>query len=188
MEYLWCGLPVIYHDYAELSDYIRDYKAGWIVDPDDRTAIAAVINDIFDHPEQVAERSQNAQRLVRELLSWDETIGPLDVAIRHPSVRPGASQARAEASGPRRSRGADGAASNWRGAVPLPARGHTHTGRGEPSICASATVVVVGQVTLIKKVLVVSGDALPLPGYPTSGAGLRAWGIGQGLRSHAGSR
>jgi hypothetical protein len=36
---------------------------------------------------------------------------------------------------------------------------------------------------LIKKVLVVSGDALPLPGYPTSGAGLRAWGIGQGLRS-----
>jgi GT2 family glycosyltransferase len=99
VEYLWCGLPVIYHDYAELSGYIRDYKAGWIVDPDDRTAIAAVINDIFDHPEQVAERSQNAQRLVRELLSWDETIGPLDVAIRHPSVRPGASQARAEASG-----------------------------------------------------------------------------------------
>ena len=37
---------------------------------------------------------------------------------------------------------------------------------------------------MVKKVLVVSGDVLPLPNYPTSGAGLRAWGIGQGLRSH----
>ena len=99
VEYLWCGLPVIYHDYAELSDYIREYEAGWIVDPEDRDAIAAVINDIFDHPEQIIERSKNAQRLVREHLTWDLTIDPLDAAIRHPSVRPGASQIRAQANG-----------------------------------------------------------------------------------------
>lgn len=37
---------------------------------------------------------------------------------------------------------------------------------------------------MVENVLVISGDVLPLPGYPTSGAGLRAWGLGQGLRTH----
>lgn len=32
-----------------------------------------------------------------------------------------------------------------------------------------------------KKILVISGDTLPLKGLPTTGAGLRAWGLGQGL-------
>jgi hypothetical protein len=32
-----------------------------------------------------------------------------------------------------------------------------------------------------KRVVVISGDTLPLPGLPTTGAGLRAWGLGQGL-------
>ena len=99
VEYLWCGLPVIYHDYAELSDYIRDYQAGWIVDPEDRDAIMAVIKSIFDHPDQIVERGKNAQRLVRECFTWDLTIDPLDAAVRHPSVRPGASQIRAQAIG-----------------------------------------------------------------------------------------
>jgi GT2 family glycosyltransferase len=87
VEYLWCGLPVIYNDYAELSDYIREYNAGWIVDPEDREAIAAVLDDIFEHPEQAIERGRNAQRLVQERLSWDKTIGPLDAFIRHPRMR-----------------------------------------------------------------------------------------------------
>lgn len=87
VEYLWCGLPVIYNDYAELSDYIREYNAGWIVDPEDREAIMAVLNGILDHPEQVVERGLNAQRLVRERLTWDRTIAPLDDFIRHPRMR-----------------------------------------------------------------------------------------------------
>lgn len=88
VEYMWCGLPVIYNDYAELSDYIRKYNAGWVVDPEDREAIIAILNDIFDHPEQVIERGRNAQRLVRERLTWDRTIAPLDSFIRHPRMRP----------------------------------------------------------------------------------------------------
>jgi hypothetical protein len=84
---MWCGLPVIHHDYAELSDYIRQYEAGWTVDPTDRETITAVLNDIYDHPEQVIERGRNAQRLVRERLTWDNTITPLDAFIRHPRMR-----------------------------------------------------------------------------------------------------
>lgn len=91
VEYLWCGLPVIYHDYAELSDYIRAYNAGWTVAPADKEAIITILNDIFDHPEQVIERGRNAQRLIREQLTWDNTITPLDVFVRHPRMRQHAS-------------------------------------------------------------------------------------------------
>ncbi len=87
VEYLWCGLPVIYNDYAELADHIREYEAGWTVDPEDRDAIATVISGIFDHPEQVEERGRNAQRLVRERLAWDRTITPIDQFVRHPTLR-----------------------------------------------------------------------------------------------------
>ncbi|MGH2523627.1 MAG: glycosyltransferase, partial [Anaerolineales bacterium] len=87
VEYLWCGLPVIYHDYAELSDYIRQYNAGWIVNPEDRAALAATFDEILQDPEQIAERGRNAQRLVRERLTWDRTMGPVDRFVRHPRVR-----------------------------------------------------------------------------------------------------
>ncbi len=87
VEYLWCGLPVIYHDYAELSDLIREYRAGWIVEPNDTKAIAAVLEEIIQHPEEVEARSLNAQRLVRERLTWDKTIGPLDDFVRRPRLR-----------------------------------------------------------------------------------------------------
>ncbi len=87
VEYLWCGLPVIYNDYSELSDYIREYDAGWIVNPEDSKEIRAVLNEIFEHPERIIQKSQHAQRLVREKLSWDQTITPLDRFVRRPSVR-----------------------------------------------------------------------------------------------------
>ncbi|MCL4487660.1 MAG: glycosyltransferase [Chloroflexi bacterium] len=87
VEYLWCGLPIVYHDYAELSDFIREYNAGWIVDPENRAAITGILDEIFEHPEQLAERSRNAQRLVREKLTWDRTIDPMDRFIRHPNHR-----------------------------------------------------------------------------------------------------
>jgi GT2 family glycosyltransferase len=85
--YLWCGLPVIYNDYAELSDYIREYNAGWTVNPEDNEALTQVLNEIFEHPEQVLERGRNAQRLVFERLNWNRTIQPLDAFIRHPRLR-----------------------------------------------------------------------------------------------------
>ena len=34
-----------------------------------------------------------------------------------------------------------------------------------------------------RRVLVISSDILPYPGMPTVGSGLRAWGVGQGLKS-----
>jgi glycosyltransferase involved in cell wall biosynthesis len=87
VEYLWCGLPVIYHDYAELSDHIRAYDAGWVVDPDNAPAIRCTVEQVLDEPDEIVRRGQNAQRLVRERLTWDRTIEPLDAFCRSPWQR-----------------------------------------------------------------------------------------------------
>ena len=60
VEYLWCGLPVLYNDFAELSDHIRDYDAGWTVNPEDDLQIQAAIEEIFARPDIVAEKGRNA--------------------------------------------------------------------------------------------------------------------------------
>ncbi len=78
VEYLWCGLPVIYNDYSELSELIARYDAGWTVDESRRKDVDAVLDEIFESPEVVERKSANAQALVRDLLAWDSTIEPLD--------------------------------------------------------------------------------------------------------------
>jgi glycosyltransferase involved in cell wall biosynthesis len=87
VEYLWCGLPVIYNNYSELSEYIHAYNAGWTIDSNDKEAIREVIKDILEHPEILDERSRNAQRLVRERLTWDKSIEPLDTFCQEPVKR-----------------------------------------------------------------------------------------------------
>jgi glycosyltransferase involved in cell wall biosynthesis len=87
VEYLWCGLPVIYQDYAELSDYIREYDAGWLVNPDDAAGIRRVVEQVLDEPAEIVRRRQNAQQLVRERLTWNRTIEPLDAFCHSPWQR-----------------------------------------------------------------------------------------------------
>ena len=87
VEYLWCGLPVIYNNYAELSSYIAEYHAGWTLDPNDVSGLRRILDDIILHPDTLAEYRQNAQRLVRERLTWDRTISPLDAFCRQPRKR-----------------------------------------------------------------------------------------------------
>jgi glycosyltransferase involved in cell wall biosynthesis len=88
VEYLWCGLPVVYNNYAELAEYIEKYDAGWIVDPANETQIRDVAREILNNPEQVYYKGKNAQRLVREKLTWDVTIAPLDAYCRKPFKSP----------------------------------------------------------------------------------------------------
>jgi len=90
VEYLWCGLPVIYNDYSELSELIAEYDAGWTVDPENVEAIHAVLDEIFESPEVVERKSENAQALVRDLLAWDATVLPLDGLVKGASPRAGA--------------------------------------------------------------------------------------------------
>lgn len=86
-EYLWAGLPVVHQKYAELSEHIAEYEAGWLVDAEDPEAIRRTIREILRAPEEVRRRSRNAQSLARNRLDWSKTIGPLDEFIREPERR-----------------------------------------------------------------------------------------------------
>ncbi len=77
VEYLWCGLPVIYNNYSELSEHISEFDAGWTVDPTSVSETERVIEEIFNNPDLVKKKSENASRLVRERFTWDKTILPL---------------------------------------------------------------------------------------------------------------
>ena len=77
VEFLWAGLPVIYNDYAELSELIGQYNAGWLVPPTDFEALSEVVHHIQNDSDDVLKASENAQRLVRENLVYDRVIGPL---------------------------------------------------------------------------------------------------------------
>jgi glycosyltransferase involved in cell wall biosynthesis len=87
VEFLWAGLPVIYNDYAELSEMIKQYQAGWLVPASDSRALSEVVNRILDEPLEVARASENAQTLVRENLVYDRVIKPLADFCRNPRIR-----------------------------------------------------------------------------------------------------
>jgi glycosyltransferase involved in cell wall biosynthesis len=84
VEYLWSGLPVIYNNYAELAEYIRDYEAGWCITPGNVDELTALLLWILEHPQELERYSRNAQRLARACFTWDRTIKPLADFCRSP--------------------------------------------------------------------------------------------------------
>lgn len=86
---LWAGLPVIHGDFDELGEIIGHAEAGWSLAPGDTDRLGDTVRQILDHPELVAVRRANAQRLVRERLTWDRTIEPLADWCRSPTRREG---------------------------------------------------------------------------------------------------
>jgi glycosyltransferase involved in cell wall biosynthesis len=87
VEYLWCGLPVIYGDYGELAAAIREYDAGWVVDPRDQRALDKALDEIFSTPVVVAAKGANARRLAAERFTWDKAITPLARFVENPRFR-----------------------------------------------------------------------------------------------------
>ena len=75
--YLWAGVPIIYNDFADLAALIKEYDAGWTIDPESDEAFKKVINEIYSKPELVLAKSKNAQRLAHEVFSWDKAVEPL---------------------------------------------------------------------------------------------------------------
>ena len=87
VEYLWCGLPVLYGNYGELAGLIDRYEAGWLVDPGDVEGVRAAILEAVTDRAELKRRSDNARRLVQEELLWDRTIDPLDAFVKEPIIR-----------------------------------------------------------------------------------------------------
>ena len=75
--YLWAGVPVIHNNFADLASLIRDYDAGWCVDPGDEAGFSRIMDEIFDAPDTVRGKGQNAARLASEVFSWEKAVLPL---------------------------------------------------------------------------------------------------------------
>jgi glycosyltransferase involved in cell wall biosynthesis len=87
LEFLWAGIPVIYNNYSELSEYIQKYNAGWCVDPSHLDNLINIIDDVQQNRYNIIEYAENAQKLVRSNFTWDITIDALERFCRNPSKR-----------------------------------------------------------------------------------------------------
>jgi hypothetical protein len=88
ITYLWCGIPPITSRYFELSDYIREYDAGWIVTPGDEEEIFEVLKSISENPDIVGKKSENAQKLAKDKFSWGKGISGLVEFCNNPYKQP----------------------------------------------------------------------------------------------------
>ncbi|HOE63663.1 MAG TPA: glycosyltransferase family 4 protein [Candidatus Sumerlaeota bacterium] len=89
--YLWCGLPVIYNNYSELSGYIEKADAGWCLDPEDEKTFKQTIRDILNNNTSLEEKRRNAENLCANKLDWTKTIKPLADFCLAPFYREGKS-------------------------------------------------------------------------------------------------
>ena len=84
IEFLWCGLPVIHADYSEISSHIREYQAGWCLNPNDIDGIKTTVSEILSDSAKVRRYAANAQKLVQDRFVWNKTVAPLDEFVTHP--------------------------------------------------------------------------------------------------------
>ncbi len=73
--FLWSGLPVIYNDYSDLSELIKQYNAGWTLESIEQ--LKDVINEIYSKPELIEQKAKNARELAKDHFLWDKAVVPL---------------------------------------------------------------------------------------------------------------
>lgn len=87
-SYLWSGVPVIYNDYADLSEHIRNYDAGWTLSPGDEQQLSSIFGEIFNNKDLVNRKGQNAQKLARDLFSWDRAVTSIEKLLERKTHDP----------------------------------------------------------------------------------------------------
>jgi glycosyltransferase involved in cell wall biosynthesis len=74
---LACGVPVLHPPFTEVSPMIAEYDAGWLVDPEDRVALEAVISRIIDDPNELRRKKENVRRLASAIIEPEVAVKPL---------------------------------------------------------------------------------------------------------------
>jgi len=75
LEYLRHGLPLLCNRYLPMAHLIEQYDAGWTVD--DPGSLKSILEHILSQPDQWRLKSENALKLVREVLHPGRSIEPL---------------------------------------------------------------------------------------------------------------
>jgi glycosyltransferase involved in cell wall biosynthesis len=78
VEGMACGLPATAVDAWGPADIVSHGETGWLVEPDDRVALANALVHAVNCPRERARRGQNAAAEAREHYSWPALAG--DVA------------------------------------------------------------------------------------------------------------
>jgi len=86
LEFLRHGLPLICNDYLPIARLIKQYEAGWTVSGPDE--IADLLREIMQKPDEWTRRSNNALRLVEEVLNPDKTVRSLLEWLEKPAKAP----------------------------------------------------------------------------------------------------
>jgi len=76
MIYLYCGLPVIYNNYSEISQLIKKHDCGWTLNPDDESSFRTTVQNILNGRVDLATLRNNARGAAMKQ-TWDKTINPL---------------------------------------------------------------------------------------------------------------
>ncbi|MCZ6771487.1 MAG: hypothetical protein O7G83_05820, partial [Proteobacteria bacterium] len=58
-------------------NFIRDYDAGWLIDPTDPQAFRAVMDNILSDPSIIRDKSKNAIRLAETVFEPGQAVRPL---------------------------------------------------------------------------------------------------------------
>jgi len=86
VEYLWCGLAVIYNDYSDLSSFIKNYDAGWVLPHDDGDRMRSTFDTILQSPETVYPKIKAARKLALTEFNWEKTVEPLAQFCEQPHL------------------------------------------------------------------------------------------------------
>jgi len=82
LEFLRHGLPLLCNQYLPISALVKEYDAGWVVD--EPASVDSILSHIVDQPEAWRKKSENALRLVEEILQPVRSLSPLIQWLEHP--------------------------------------------------------------------------------------------------------
>jgi glycosyltransferase involved in cell wall biosynthesis len=92
VEGMACAKPAIAVDAFGPAEIVEDGRTGWLVPPDDKTALADALTAVIDDPDERERRGAAARAAALERWSWPALAGRLagvlaDAAATAPAPR-----------------------------------------------------------------------------------------------------
>jgi len=87
LDALVSGCLVVTNEGGTISRLLREYRAGWVVPPEDPAAVLDAFREIRAGGEPAQARRRAARELLKEF-SWDRVLEPLVAFCRAPAVDP----------------------------------------------------------------------------------------------------
>lgn len=77
MDYLKCGLPLLCTPFSQISRFVKEYEAGWVLPALDDDTVRATLRQILEQAAVPAAYSKAARQIIRDHFDRNVTILPL---------------------------------------------------------------------------------------------------------------